>query len=65
MRLRRSCSSGPEASGRPYLMRLYNSKGIFGNASDTAADLERLLQEYFGDYSIRITGCVAFFVGQS
>jgi hypothetical protein len=46
------------------LMRAYNSKGIFSNINDNAADLERVLKDNFRDYSIRIVGCVAFFVGQ-
>jgi hypothetical protein len=47
------------------LMRLYNSKGIFNNAEDTAADLENVLKDNFRDYSIQIVGCAAFFVGQA
>lgn len=47
------------------LMRAYNSKGIFGNLDDQAADLERVLKDHFRDYSICTTGCVAFFVGRT
>jgi hypothetical protein len=46
------------------LMRAYNSKGIFSNLNDHAADLESVLKDNFRDYSILIVGCVAFFVGQ-
>lgn len=46
------------------LMRAYNSKGIFSNLNDNAADLESVLKDNFRDYSIRIVGCVAFFVGR-
>lgn len=46
------------------LMRTYNSKGIFGNTYDHAADLERVLKENFHEYSIYIVGCVAFFAGR-
>ena len=46
------------------LMRIYNEKGIFGNVNDNASDLERVLKANFADYSIRIIGCVAFFVGR-
>jgi SAM-dependent methyltransferase len=45
-------------------MRAYNSKGIFSNLNDNEADLERVLKDNFRDYSIRIVGCAAFFVGQ-
>jgi hypothetical protein len=38
-------------------MNVYNSKGIFGNANDTAADLERILKDNFRDYSLRMVGC--------
>jgi len=46
------------------LMRIYNSKGIFGNVDDNAADLENILKANFRDYTIRVVGCVAFFVGR-
>jgi ubiquinone/menaquinone biosynthesis C-methylase UbiE len=46
------------------LMRAYNSKGIFGNVNDNAADLEAVLKANFRDYSIGVVGCVAFFVGR-
>ena len=47
------------------LMRTYNSKGIFGNTTDNAADLESVLKDNFRDYSMRVVGCVAFFVGRT
>jgi ubiquinone/menaquinone biosynthesis C-methylase UbiE len=47
------------------LMQAYNSKGIFGNVADNAADLESVLKANFRDYSICVTGCVAFFVGRT
>jgi len=46
------------------LMRAYNSKKIFGNTYDHAADLERVLKENFRDTSMQVVGCVAFFVGR-
>ena len=46
------------------LMRLYNSKGIFGNTYDHGADLERVLKENFHEHSIYTVGCVAFFAGR-
>jgi len=47
------------------LMSVYNAKGIFGNTNDTAAELERVLGHHFDRVSVRVTGCVAFFVGQT
>lgn len=46
------------------LMRVYNSKQIFGNVDDHMADLEGVLQDHFRDYTLRIVGCVAFFTGR-
>ena len=46
-------------------MRLYKARGIFGNAGDNHADLEAVLKESFRDSSVRVVGCVAFFVGRS
>jgi ubiquinone/menaquinone biosynthesis C-methylase UbiE len=46
------------------LMRTYNSKRIFGNTYDHAADLERVLKENFHEYSLYVVGCVAFFTGR-
>jgi ubiquinone/menaquinone biosynthesis C-methylase UbiE len=46
------------------LLRVYNSKGIFGNTYDRATDLERVLKENFRDYSLHVVGCVAFFAGR-
>jgi hypothetical protein len=46
-------------------MRAYNSLGIFHNTQDNPAALERLLSDNFRDYSLRIVGCVAFFVGRA
>ncbi len=46
------------------LMKTYNSKGIFSNTDDNLTDLESVLKENFHDYSVRVVGCVAFFVGR-
>jgi hypothetical protein len=46
------------------LMKAYNSKGVFCNTNDNAADLETILKENFRDWSVRVVGCVAFFVGR-
>lgn len=43
------------------LMALYNRKGIFGNAGDTLADLERELRRHFGQVELRQVGRVALF----
>ncbi len=47
------------------LMRFYNSKRIFTNIEDNATDLESILKANFRDYSIRVVGCVVFFVGRT
>lgn len=47
-----------------WLMRLYNSKGIFGNSEDNLADLENNLKTHFREYSTKVVGCVAFFEGR-
>jgi hypothetical protein len=47
------------------LMRVYNSKGIFGNSHDRAADLERILKENFRGSIIHVVGCAAFFAGRN
>jgi hypothetical protein len=47
------------------IMKIYNWRGIFSNTQDNPADLENILKENYNDYSIRIEGCVAFFVGRN
>ena len=47
------------------LMQIYNSKRIFSNFNDNAGELESILKANFRDYSIRVIGCVAFFVGRT
>ena len=47
------------------LMQVYNSKRIFANLNDNAGDLESVLKATFRDHSIRVIGCVAFFVGRT
>jgi hypothetical protein len=43
------------------LMKSYNAKRIFSNASDRPEDLEAGLQAHFAEYRIRVEGCVALF----
>ena len=43
------------------LMRIYNAKGIFGNATDRLSDLEAGLKNNFERYTVRVVGCVAMF----
>ncbi len=43
------------------LMNFYNARGIFSNLSDCRQDLETALTAHFGEYTIRIEGCVALF----
>lgn len=45
-------------------MRFYNSRGIFDNMQDNATDLERILKESYGNYSIEVEGSVAYFTGR-
>ena len=47
------------------LMRIYNAKRIFSNRTDSATDLESVLQDIFRDYSMKVVGCVALFVGRT
>lgn len=47
------------------LMRVYNGGGVFNNAYDDRDGLETILQASFPEYSVRVTGCVAFFVGRA
>ena len=44
------------------LMKLYNSKGIFHNESDSYDDLERELNSRFNDVSLRKVGGCALFI---
>jgi len=46
------------------LLKIYNAKGIFSNLSDCQQDLEAGLEAQFGEYTIRIEGCVALFSGR-
>jgi SAM-dependent methyltransferase len=43
------------------LMRIYNSKGIFGNHADTVDGLEQALASHFWWFTIRVVGKVALF----
>jgi hypothetical protein len=47
------------------LMRTYNAKRIFSNSTDSSADLEEVLRDTFRDYSMKVVGCVALFVGRT
>ena len=47
------------------LMRTYNATRIFSNNTDSAADLEGVLRNTFRDYSMKVVGCVALFVGRT
>ncbi|WP_122663848.1 class I SAM-dependent methyltransferase [Pseudomonas viridiflava] len=47
------------------LMDIYNKKGIFGNRSDTVADLRAALEQHFAQVSIEVVGKVALFSGRS
>ena len=45
------------------LMAFYNRKGVFGNQSDSEAQLRNLLAAHFDRYDLRFHGCVALFTG--
>jgi SAM-dependent methyltransferase len=46
------------------LLKLYNSRGIFGNAADSKEDLEQALAARFREHRVEIQGCVALFVAR-
>jgi SAM-dependent methyltransferase len=45
------------------LMAVYNRKGVFGNAADTATDLERVLRANLTHVEVDLCGAVAVFRG--
>jgi SAM-dependent methyltransferase len=57
-------AAGHNGFGRK-LMAVYNKKGIFGNRSDTVADLRRALEQHFAQVSIEVVGKVALFSSKS
>lgn len=57
-------AAGHNGFGRK-LMAAYNKKGIFGNRSDTVADLRLALEQHFAQVSIEVVGKVALFSGKS
>jgi SAM-dependent methyltransferase len=57
-------AAGHNGLGRK-LMTVYNRKGIFGNRSDTAADLRNALERHFTQVSVEVVGQVALFTGKS
>jgi ubiquinone/menaquinone biosynthesis C-methylase UbiE len=46
------------------LLRVYNRRGIFGNATDSLEGLSNLLRAHCQSASVRVVGSVAFFVGR-
>lgn len=46
------------------LMRLYNRKGVFSNAADSAVDLRAALERRFASVELEIVGCGALFVAR-
>ena len=52
----------PHNAGGRALLKLYNAKGIFGNANDSPGDLRRTLEARFERVEIELVGCVALFV---
>jgi hypothetical protein len=51
----------PRSRPAQALMNLYNRKGIFSNAKDTADDLEAALRARFSNVRIERRGVVALF----
>jgi hypothetical protein len=46
------------------LRRLYDARGIFGNAGDQREDLEQALFRRFTSWDVRVCGSVALFVAR-
>lgn len=46
------------------LLKLYNSRHIFGNRADTKEDLEAVLAARFDDYRLELEGSVALFAAR-
>jgi hypothetical protein len=58
-------SAGVERSAAARaLMRLYNRKGVFSNASDSAEALHAALRQRFRSVEVEIVGCAALFVAR-
>ncbi|WP_394824654.1 class I SAM-dependent methyltransferase [Pendulispora albinea] len=58
---------GPSAEHNAFgrlLLKVYNDKGIFGNASDTRQELEDALRASFDDVVVRQEGVVALFTAR-
>jgi SAM-dependent methyltransferase len=47
------------------LMGVYNRKGVFHNADDDRAGLERQLADHFATYEVRVRGVVALFTART
>ena len=47
------------------LIRFYNEKGIFGNASDSVKEVEENLCHYFGEWRTEVIGNVVLFEGRN
>lgn len=54
----------PHGTAAQRLADVYNARGLFGNAEDTLADLETVLQQQFKSYTLSTVGYVAFFTGR-
>jgi ubiquinone/menaquinone biosynthesis C-methylase UbiE len=51
----------PRSRPAQALMNLYNRRGVFSNAADTADDLETALRARFSDVKVALKGTVALF----
>lgn len=52
----------PHNLGGRAMLKLYNAKGIFGNAEDSPDDLRRALEARFDKVELELVGCVGLFV---
>jgi len=53
--------SAPRSRAAQALMDAYNRRGVFSNASDTAEELESILERRFADVTVKLHGAVALF----
>ena len=58
-------ADAPRSPAARRLAQLYNRKGIFSNADDTATELDRQLRLRFEEVQVRLCGTVALFEARS
>jgi hypothetical protein len=45
-------------------MTFYNGKGIFSNAGDDLAGLEKVMGERYAEWGVEVVGCAGLFWGR-